>query len=79
MGVTKASLDARCLARSLELSPDDVDAALARYDGMRCEFGRWCVQRSRAIGSYIEHGQRPDAEQVLSEVGAVRADIPIRY
>lgn len=79
MGVTKASLDARCLARSLELSPGDVDAALARYDGMRCEFGRWCVQRSRAIGSYIEHRQRPDAEQVLSEVGAVRADIPMRH
>ena len=78
MGVTKASLDARCLARSLELE-ESLDAALARYDRMRCEFGRWCVQRSRAIGSYIEHRERPDAERVLSEVGAVRADIPMRF
>ena len=78
MGVTKASLDARCLAKSIEIS-QDLSAALARYDGMRCEFGRWCVRRSRAIGSYIEHRERPDAEHVLSEVGAVRADIPMRY
>ncbi len=79
MGVTKASLDARCLARSLELMPQDLDAALERYDGMRREFGSWCVQRSRAIGAYIERGEMADAEHVLSEVGAVRADIAIRY
>lgn len=79
MGVTKASLDARCLARSLELAGDDLDAALARYDRMRCEFGRWCVQRSRAIGAYIEQRAMPDPEEVLSAVGAVRADIPITF
>jgi 2-polyprenyl-6-methoxyphenol hydroxylase-like FAD-dependent oxidoreductase len=79
MGVTKASLDARCLARSLELAADDLDAALARYDRMRCEFGRWCVQRARAIGAYIERREIAEPETVLSEVGAVRADIPITY
>ena len=78
MGVTKASLDARCLARSLEVSKD-LDTALERYDGMRREFGRWCVQRSRAIGAYIERRELPHPEQVLSEVGAVRADIPMSY
>ena len=78
MGVTKASLDARCLARSLEVSTA-LDAALERYDRLRCEFGRWCVQRSRAIGAYIERRELPDPEQVLSEVGAVRADIPMSY
>jgi len=77
MGVTKASLDARCLARSLELAGDDLDAALARYDRMRGEFGRWCVQRARAIGAYIERREMADPERVLSEVGAIRADIPI--
>ena len=79
MGVTKASLDARCLARSIELAGDELDTALARYDRMRCEFGRWCVQRSRSIGAYIEQRTMPDPERVLSEVGAVRADIPITY
>src|SRR3954469_21737186 len=79
MGVTKASLDARCLARSLEIMPQDVDGALARYDRMRREFGTWCVRRARAIGSYIERGETADPERVLSEVGAVRADIPISY
>jgi len=78
MGVTKASLDARCLAHSLEVSRD-LDAALERYDRMRCEFGRWCVERSRAIGAYIERRELPDPERVLSEVGAVRADIPMSY
>ena len=46
---------------------------------MRCEFGRWCVQRSRRIGAYIERRTLPDPEGVLSEVGAVRADIPISF
>ena len=79
MGVTKASLDARCLARSLERAGNDLDAALARYDRLRCEFGRWCVERSRRIGAYIERRELPDPEQVLSEVGAVRAGIPISF
>ena len=56
-----------------------MDAALERYDRMRCEFGRWCVERSRAIGAYIERRELPDPERVLSEVGAVRADIPMSY
>jgi 2-polyprenyl-6-methoxyphenol hydroxylase-like FAD-dependent oxidoreductase len=78
MGVTKASLDARCLARSLEVSKD-LDTALERYDGMRCEFGRWCVERSRAIGAYIERRELPEPERVLEDVGAVRAGIPISF
>jgi 2-polyprenyl-6-methoxyphenol hydroxylase-like FAD-dependent oxidoreductase len=78
MGVTKASLDARCLAHSISINAD-LDAALARYDRMRCEFGRWCVQRARSIGSYIEQRAIPDAQTVLSEVGAVRAGIPITF
>ena len=79
MGVTKASLDARCLARSIELADGNLDTALARYDRLRCEFGRWCVQRARSIGAYIERRTLPDPETVLSDVGAVRADIPISF
>ena len=79
MGVTKGSLDARCLARSIELAGDDLDAALERYDRLRCEFGRWCVNRSRSIGAYIEQRALADPARVLSEVGAVRADVPITY
>jgi 2-polyprenyl-6-methoxyphenol hydroxylase-like FAD-dependent oxidoreductase len=79
MGVTKASLDARCLARSLELAGGELDAALARYDRLRCEFGRWCVERSRAIGAYIERRELPDPQRVLADVGAVRAGIPIDF
>ena len=78
MGVTKASLDARCLARSIEISKD-LTAALERYDGLRCEFGRWCVERSRAIGAYIERRELPDPARVLEDVGAVRAGIPISF
>jgi len=79
MGVTKASLDARCLARSIELAGDDLDASLERYNRMRCEFGRWCVNRSRSIGAYIEQRAVADPARVLSDVGAVRAEIAITY
>ena len=78
MGVTKASLDARCLARSIE-SSNNMDEALARYNQMRCEFGRWCVERSRSIGAYIERRELPDPVRVLEDVGAVRAGIPMSY
>src|SRR5207244_3987966 len=52
MGVTKAALDAACLARSLEIHRD-VEQALRRYAGLRGEFGRRCVARGRHLGAYI--------------------------
>lgn len=86
MGVTKGALDALCLARSIERSPE-LDAALARYDRLRGEFGRRCVARARRIGSYIEAVSRPDRpwtraeldqspERLLREVAAALSDIP---
>ncbi len=86
MGVTKAALDAMSLARSIELSPD-LDAALARYDHLRSEFGRGVVRRSARIGAYIEARARPERkwtaeeldqspERILKEVGTALVDIP---
>jgi 2-polyprenyl-6-methoxyphenol hydroxylase-like FAD-dependent oxidoreductase len=87
MGVTKAALDALCLAKSIAGSPDDLDGALARYARLREEFGRRCVARGRYLGSYIEaraHPERPwtaaqldeRPERVLHEFAAYLSDIP---
>ena len=85
MGVTKAALDALCLAKSIE--SNDLDAALSRYDRLRGEFGRRCIARARRLGSYIEAVARPDRgwtaaqrdqrpERVMREVAASLSDIP---
>ena len=87
MGVTKAALDAQCLARSIELTRGDLTAALARYERLRSEFGRGVVRRSARIGAYIEARARPERawtpeeldqspERILMEVGTALADIP---
>jgi 2-polyprenyl-6-methoxyphenol hydroxylase-like FAD-dependent oxidoreductase len=86
MGVTKAALDAACLARSLELE-SGVEAALRRYARLRGEFGHRCVARARRLGAYIEARTRPHLrwpaaaldqtpERILREIGAAVADIP---
>jgi len=86
MGVTKAALDALCLARSLEGS-SSLDSALQRYDRLRGEFGRRCVARARRLGAYIEARSRPERgwseeeldqrpERVLHEVAAALCEIP---
>jgi 2-polyprenyl-6-methoxyphenol hydroxylase-like FAD-dependent oxidoreductase len=85
-GVTKAALDARCLANSVSRAKD-LAAALARYDSLRSEYGRRCVARARRLGSYIEArsypgrgwteeqlDQRP--ERVLNEVALALEEIP---
>jgi 2-polyprenyl-6-methoxyphenol hydroxylase-like FAD-dependent oxidoreductase len=87
MGVTKAALDARSLARSISLHPENVDKALARYARLRGEFGRRCVARARYLGAYVEARVRPDRpwtereldqrpEKVLHEAAAHLRDIP---
>ena len=86
MGVTKAALDAMSLARSIGVSAD-LDAALARYERLRSEFGRGVVRRSARIGAYIEARARPERawtaaeldqspERILTEVGTALVDIP---
>jgi 2-polyprenyl-6-methoxyphenol hydroxylase-like FAD-dependent oxidoreductase len=77
-GVMKAALDAQTLADALA-SSEDIDAALARYERERQDFGRWLVARGRHIGAYLEApcGSPPgDAEHrrrmetVMREYGA---------
>jgi len=86
MGVTKAALDAQCLADSLS-SERDVAAALARYDRLRSEFGRRCVARARRLGAYIEARSRPERgwtaeeldqrpERLLREIARELSEIP---
>ena len=87
MGVTKAALDALCLYRSIQIHPGEPDAALARYERLRGEFGRRCVARARRLGAYIEARARPGRgwteeqtdqrpERLMREVAAALSDIP---
>jgi len=50
-GVMKAALDARGLVYSLRSS--DPEAALARYDHDRRQFGQWLVARGRHVGAQL--------------------------
>lgn len=59
-GVTKAALDALCLAEVIAAAGGDLDTALARYDRERCRFGEWIVGRGRDLGASI--GVRAKAE-----------------
>jgi 2-polyprenyl-6-methoxyphenol hydroxylase-like FAD-dependent oxidoreductase len=54
-GVTKAALDADCLAETLG-EGGDIAAALARYNAERRRFGTWLVARGRYLGAWLEAG-----------------------
>jgi 2-polyprenyl-6-methoxyphenol hydroxylase-like FAD-dependent oxidoreductase len=56
-GVTKAALDAQCLADALVAAGNDVEPALAHYDTERRQFGRRLVARARYLGAYLEAHQ----------------------
>jgi 2-polyprenyl-6-methoxyphenol hydroxylase-like FAD-dependent oxidoreductase len=62
-GTSKAALDAACLADELAASDGDIDAALARYDALRREFGRAIVAHSRYLGAYLEAQLKPPLER----------------
>jgi len=76
-GITKAALDAQCLADALGRS-GDLPAALAHYETERSESGRRLIARARHLGAHLEaraagigvdiRAQRP--EVVLAEYGA---------
>lgn len=85
LGVTKAALDARCLARSLRESGGaaggGVGRALARYDLSQRWFGSRVIARARRLGAYLEgqlkppaqrleHELRQEPERVMPEIGA---------
>ncbi|HML13780.1 MAG TPA: FAD-dependent monooxygenase [Xanthobacteraceae bacterium] len=77
-GVTKAALDAACLADATAAMPD-LDAALAYYDRERRRFGDWIVARSRDLGACIglgattAHALTP--EYIMREYAALPADV----
>jgi 2-polyprenyl-6-methoxyphenol hydroxylase-like FAD-dependent oxidoreductase len=51
-GVTKAGLDAECLADAL-VGNSSIEAALAVYNDARQRSGTWAVSRSRAFGACV--------------------------
>jgi 2-polyprenyl-6-methoxyphenol hydroxylase-like FAD-dependent oxidoreductase len=72
-GVTKAALDAQGLADALAGNAN-LNAALARYDHERRQFGAWLVARGSHIGAFLTAPQRETpkqrAEVLLREYGA---------
>jgi 2-polyprenyl-6-methoxyphenol hydroxylase-like FAD-dependent oxidoreductase len=86
MGVTKAALDAQCLAEAIRDAQGDLEAALARYDAERRLFGSRIVARARRLGAYIEaqhkppeqraeHEREPAAEVLMREIGSTAVDL----
>jgi 2-polyprenyl-6-methoxyphenol hydroxylase-like FAD-dependent oxidoreductase len=73
-GVTKAALDAQCLADALFAAGSDVEPALAQYDTQRCQFGRSLVARARHLGAYLEarptRNEEDDPESYMRDYGA---------
>ena len=70
-GVTKAALDAACLADALAIAGDDLGQALARYDLERRRFGDWLVARGRTMGAWIGQPageQGTDQEQQIAVI-----------
>jgi 2-polyprenyl-6-methoxyphenol hydroxylase-like FAD-dependent oxidoreductase len=55
-GVTKAALDAACLADALR-DHESIDAALAHYGRVRKTAGDWIIDRAREFGATCIHGQ----------------------
>ena len=74
-GVTKAALDATCLATAIAGHGGDLDAALARYGSERQRFGDWIVGRGRDLGASIGMraggGARLDREELDRRAAAV--------
>ena len=86
MGVTKAALDARCLADALIAARGEVDAALESYQRERRLFGSRLVAYARSLGAYLEAQGRPreqrsgaellrDPRTTLRETGSSLIDI----
>jgi 2-polyprenyl-6-methoxyphenol hydroxylase-like FAD-dependent oxidoreductase len=55
-GVTKAALDAACLANALR-AHDTIEAALVHYGRTRKAAGDWIISRAREFGAICIHGQ----------------------
>ncbi len=56
-GVTKAALDAACLADALT-EHDSIEAALSAYGATRKAAGDWIISRAREFGAICIHGKK---------------------
>ena len=77
-GVSKAALDARCLAQELSAT-GDICAALARYETARLDFGRKLCAHSRYLGAYLEAQSTLPHNRSLAEAGRDPARIIREY
>ena len=72
-GITKAALDAACLADALG-GTDGIDAALARYEAERLAWGKALVEHSRFLGTFVGapagSPARRDPASYLADYGA---------
>lgn len=87
MGVTKAALDAECLADAL-VATGTIDAALERYHQRQHLFGTRVVARARHVGAHLgaratkpaqtwtERERHQDALTMMRESGARLRDVP---
>jgi 2-polyprenyl-6-methoxyphenol hydroxylase-like FAD-dependent oxidoreductase len=86
VGVTKAALDAECLARAIQAADGDLDTALSHYDRERRLFGTRIVARARRLGAYIEARLKPPSERteterqpppefLMREIGTINLDL----
>lgn len=80
-GVSKAALDAQCLADELVGCGADIATALNRYETARLDFGRNLCAHSRYLGAYLEGQSKPppmrnaeeatrDPKKIIREYGA---------
>ena len=80
-GVSKAALNAQCLADSFVGAEGDRGAALAYYDRTQHEFGSRIVAHSRYLGAYLEGQTKPlnerrgdelhrDPRRIIQDYGA---------
>jgi 2-polyprenyl-6-methoxyphenol hydroxylase-like FAD-dependent oxidoreductase len=67
-GVTKAALDAQCLADALLCAGNDIEAALTRYDIERRQFGKGLVAHGRYLGRYLEGQLKPREARTAAEL-----------
>ena len=68
MGITKAGLDAQCLADAITQAGGNIDAALARYERERFQFGTRIVAQARRLGAYLQAQLKPRAERTAAEL-----------
>jgi 2-polyprenyl-6-methoxyphenol hydroxylase-like FAD-dependent oxidoreductase len=76
-GVTKAALDALCMAEAINDTDGDLTAGLARYDRERRLLGDWLVARGRQMGALIKSRPKGEPTPTTDELDR-RAEIIMR-